>query len=232
MPRGTISEREPAGGGLLRIRIAVDATTAATHGRHGQYIEVAHEGGGDEIVAPARGYFAIASAPGELSWDILARDGGTMGERLHTLPLGDRLIVSAATGPGFPLEDAAQRPLILAVTGSGIAAVLSTIGARIESGDAANTFLLYGVRDRSELALLAELDAMRAAGVDVAVCLSREHVTEPGFYKGYVQDVARARGWRLSHGLIFAAGHEAMIVGMREAAGALGLSHGDVRVNA
>ena len=232
MPRGTISEREPAGGGLLRVRIALDRETAATHTRHGQYIEISHEPGGDAIAAPARGYFAIASAPGELTWDILARDGGTMGERLHTLPVGDRLMLSEAMGPGFPVEQATGHPLIIAVTGSGIAAALSTLGARIEAGEARKTFLLYGVRDRSELALLAELDAMRAAGVDVAVCLSRQHVAEPGFYKGYVQDVAKERGWRLSHGLIFAAGHEAMIEGMREAARALGLSSDDVRVNA
>lgn len=224
MPRGTLSEREPAGGGLLRIRLDVDAKTAATHTQHGQYLEASYE--------EERGYFAIASAPGEPSWDLLVRDGGGMGERLRTLRLGEEVTVTEASGPGFPFDSARGRPLILAATFSGIAAVLSTLGARIETGDAKHTFLFYGVRDRSQLGLAAELDAMRAAGVHVAICLSREHATEPGFYRGYVQDVARLRHWDIAHALIFAAGNDAMIQGMRDAAPTLGLTAADVRVNA
>jgi NAD(P)H-flavin reductase len=237
MPRATISEREPAGGGLERVRLLVDEKTARTHSRHGQYIEVRHDGPSADssedrtIPGAAKGYFAIASAPREPTWDILVRDSGAMGARLHELPIGESVIVSNATGPGFPVERASARPLMVAVTGSGIAAVLSTIGARIEDGDSGRTFVLYGVRDRSELALLPELDAMRAAGVDVAVCLSREHINEPGFFRGYVQDVARTRQWRLSNGLVFAAGNEAMIHGVRKAAPDLGLLPDDVHVN-
>ncbi len=238
MPRATLSEREPAGGGLDRVRLLIDEPTARTHSRHGQYIEIRHDGGfgldsSEDHTSPAaaRGYFAIASAPRESTWDVLVRDGGAMGDRLRALPLGSTLVVSEATGPGFPVERAAALPLIVAATGSGIAAVLSTIGARIDDGDAGRTFVLYGVRDRSELALQAELDAMRRAGVEVAVCLSREHVNEPGFYRGYVQDVARAHEWRLANALVFAAGNEAMIEGMRAAAPDLGLLPHDVYVN-
>lgn len=235
MPRAILSEREPVGGGLDRIRLNVDADVADTHTRHGQYVEVRHEDSSPDeertIAAAIRGYFAIASAPGERSWDVLVRDGGSMGARLKGLALGSAVTVSVATGRGFPVEAANERPLVLAVTGSGIAAVLSAIGARIEDGDARRTYLLYGVRERGEIALPAELEAMRAAGVDVAVCLSREHVDEPGFYRGYVQDVARERGWEVRGGLIFAAGNDAMIEGIRNAAPSLGLRPEDVRLN-
>lgn len=238
MPRATISEREPAGGGLDRVRLIVDERTARTHSRHGQYIEIRHDGPNatssedSTIPGAARGYFAIASPPREPTWDILVRDSGAMGARLRELPVGEAVIVSDATGPGFPLERANARPLVVAVTGSGIAAVLSALGARIEDGDAGRTFMLYGVRERAELAVMAEIAAMRAAGIDVAVCLSREHVNEPGFYRGYVQDVARTRDWHISRALVFAAGNEAMIEGMREAAPALGVLPADVYVNA
>ena len=238
MPRAVLSEREPAGGGLDRVRLLIDAELAATHTRHGQYVEIRHSGStGAEssestMASPSRGYFAIASSPGERTWDVLVKDGGAMGDRLRDLPLGTKVTVSEATGDGFPVERAHGHPLIVAVTGSGIAAVLSTIGARIEDGDGNRTFILYGVRDRSEIAIPSELEAMRTAGIDVAICLSREHINEPGFFKGYVQDVARARGWKLETGMIFGAGNEAMIEGMREAAPELGLRREDVRVNA
>lgn len=237
MSSATISEREPVGGGLDRVRLVVDPKTAATHTRHGQYVEVRHGAPADSsssetpLAAAIRGYFAIASAPGERTWDLLVRDNGSMSERLRTLPLGERVTVSDASGPGFPLEAATDRPLVLAVTGSAISAVLSTLGARIERGDATRTYLLYGIRERSDLALPAELAAMRAAGIEVAICLSREHVDEPGFYRGYVQDVARQRGWSMTGGLVFVAGNEAMVEGMRRAAVGLGLSPQDVRLN-
>jgi NAD(P)H-flavin reductase len=238
MARAIISEREPAGGGLDRVRLAVDAGLSTTHTRHGQYIEIRHDvDDGDvneerTIPSATRGYFAIASAPGERTWDVLVKDGGAMGDRLRDLPLGSPVTVSEATGEGFPVERAHGHPLVIAVTGSGIAAVVSTIGARIEDGDANRTYVLYGVRDRSEIALPSELEAMRSAGIDVAICLSREHINEPGFFKGYVQDVVHDRGWNLERGMIFAAGNDAMIEGMRNAARALGLRRDDVRVNA
>lgn len=231
-----LSEREPVGGGLDRVRLVVDEAVAATHTRHGQYVEVRHGGPGADssestLAANIRGYFAIASAPGERTWDLLVRDSGSMAERLRTLPLGSKVEVSAARGPGFPVESAHERPLMLAATGSGIAAVLSTIGARIEDGDAHHTYLLYGVRERTDIALASELEAMRGAGVDVAVCLSREHVDEPGFYRGYVQDVASRRHWSVAGGMIFAAGNDAMVEGMRKATAELGLRPEDVRLN-
>lgn len=239
--RAILTEREPVGGGLQRVRLRVGRATATTHARHGQYVEIRHDPFTDrEEPAPAsvtttpsaaRGYFAIASAPGEPTWDVIVRDAGAMGERLRDLPLGAEVLISDALGNGWPLEDTAGHPLVVAVTGSAIGAVLSTIGARIASGDARHTYLLYGVRDRNEIALASELEAMRGAGVDVAICLSREHVDEPGFYKGYVQHAAQERTWELGAGLIFAAGNDAMLEAMREAAPALGIAPDAVRFN-
>jgi NAD(P)H-flavin reductase len=220
-----VEEREPVGGGLLRVRLAVPSALARTHRHHGQYVEVqAHAG-------EVRGFFVIASAPGASSWDLIVRTGGEMGDRLRS-PQTAEVLVSGALGPGFPLEEAEGRPLLLAATGSAIGAVLSAAGARIASGEASRTFFVYGVRDRGELALAAELAAMRASQLDVAVALSREHVHEPGFFQGYVQHVAQMRGWDLRGGLAFVAGNEAMIAAMREAAGRLQLAADGVRVNA
>ena len=236
MPTAILSEREPAGGALTRIRLQVDEATAATHVHHAQYVEVRYESGwrGDEdatIPAAMKGIFVLASAPGEKTWDLLVKAGGAMADRLATLPIGTKLPTSEAQGRGFPYASAQGKPLVLAATGSGIAAVLSTIGARIVDGDAKHTFVLYGVREKKDVALAAEVEAMRRAGVHVAICLSREHLDEDGFFKGYVQHVAAERRWKLDGGRVFAAGTKAMIEGIREAMPSLGLTREDVVLN-
>lgn len=234
MPNAVLSEREPVGGGLHRVRLNIDASLAASHTAHAQYIELRHDGETDSestAQTAVKGIFVLASAPGERSWDVIVKEGGAMADRLRTLPLDTRVITSSAQGKGFPLASAKGRPLVLAVTGSGIAAVLSTIGARIESHEAKHTFVLWGVRTKKDVALSAELEAMRHAGVQVAICLSREHIDEPGFFRGYVQHVAKERSWSLNGGLVFAAGNKAMIDGMREAMPTLGLMREDVLLN-
>jgi NAD(P)H-flavin reductase len=238
MHQGILSEREPVGGALLRVRLSVEPSVAATHTRHGQFVEVRHdlapEGPvSNEATIPAavRGAFALASPPGSSTWDFLMKEGGAVTERVLTLDLGARVKVSAAQGHGFPLEEAKGRPLVLAVTGGGIAAVLTAAGARLEDGAAARTYLLYGVRERGDVALEPELAAFRSAGMEVAICLSREHIHESGFFRGYVQQVARERKWMLTNGLVFAAGNKEMVAGVRQAAPDLGLRPEDVRVN-
>jgi sulfhydrogenase subunit gamma (sulfur reductase) len=223
MPDAILSEREPVGGALHRVRLLVSAEVAASHTRHGQYVELRHE--------ETKGYFVLASPLGEKQWDLLLKEGGALADKLRGLPLGTPLVTSLAQGPGFPVDEARGRPLVLFATGSGIAAMLSTLGARIESGDAPRTYLLYGVRERRDVALEAEFASIRKAGIDVAICLSREHTNEEGFYKGYVQTVATARGWALAGGLAFAAGVREMVAALRAAAPTLGLLPEDIRLN-
>jgi NAD(P)H-flavin reductase len=237
MPNAALSEREPVGGGLHRVRLSIDAETAATHKHHAQYVELRHDGLAQQdesettAQAAVKGTFVLASTPGSTTWDVVVKEGGAMADRLRNLPLSTTLVTSAAQGKGFPFASVHGRPLVLAATGSGIAAMLSTIGARIDGGASKKTFVLWGVREKKDVALNAELEAMRRAGVEVAICLSREHIDEPGFFKGYVQHVAGERGWAVQGGVVFAAGNKAMIEGMREAMGSLGLTREDVLLN-
>ena len=237
MPDAVLSEREPVGGGLHRVRLSIDAQTAATHKEHAQYVELRHDGlsAQDESETTAqtavKGTFVLASTPGSTTWDVVVKEGGAMADRLRALSLGSKLVTSNAQGKGFPFASVKNRALVLAATGSGIAAMLSAIGARIDGGDAKRTFVLWGVREKKDVALSAELEAMRRAGVEIAICLSREHIDEPGFFKGYVQQVAGERGWHVQGGVVFAAGNKAMIEGMREAMGSLGLTREDVLLN-
>ena len=236
MPIAILSEREPVGGALHRVRFDVDAELASTHGRHGQYVEIRYDGGvrrdADATVPGAtKGHFVLASPPGSARWEVIAKAGGAMADGLISLPIGAQLATSGAQGRGYPVAEAVGLPLVFAVVGSGIAAALSTLHARTEAGEASRTFLLYGVRERKDVALSSDLEAMRRAGLEVAICLSREHIDEPGFFKGYVQHVAKDRKWTLTGGRVFAAGNKAMVEGLREAMPSLGLRPEDLILN-
>lgn len=227
MPIAILARREPVGGGLTRLVLEVDRATAASHARHAQYVELRDPDG-------TKGVFALASSPGATAFELVVKAAGAMAERLLGAALGARLEISEARGRGFPLEDQRGKPLVLAGTGSGVAALLSALAARADggrAGDARRTFVLYGVRERRDVALEPELARARDGGVEIAICLSREHADEPGFFRGYVQEVARAHRWELAEGKIFAAGSAAMLEGMREAAPSLGLRASDVVTN-
>jgi NAD(P)H-flavin reductase len=225
MPIAILAHRAPVGGTLERIDLEIDEATARTHVRHGQFVEVR------PLEGDAKSFFVLASAPGARSFSLVVKPAAGVAERLLKAEPGTQFTVSEAAGRGYPLEEQRGKPLLLAGTGSGLAAMLSSMRARVEAGDAARTYLLYGVRERRDVALGDELAAARDAGVEVAVCLSREHADEPGFFRGYVQEIARRHGWRLGEGKVFAAGSKAMIDGMRDVAEALGLAPADVLVN-
>jgi NAD(P)H-flavin reductase len=232
MPIATLVRREPVGGVLTRVVLEVDAAIASTHVRHGQYVELRDDGdGGDAGGAGMKGFFALSSAPRAKAFELIVKPSGAMAERLLAAPEGSRFETSEARGRGFPLDEQRGLPLVLAATGSGIAAIATALDARAGGDDARRTFVLYGVRQRSDVALAPTLDRARAAGVEIAICLSREHAEEPGFFRGYVQEVARAHRWALEGGKIFAAGNPAMLEGLREAAPSIGLRASDVLTN-
>lgn len=239
MPTARLIARVSVGGGLQRLLLEPPPDVLSTHVAHGQYVELRHDGAQHgrifdaetTVGAATRGFFALASPPGAPQWELVVKDTGAMADRIAGLAQGDGLTVSAAQGPGFDLTAAAGRPLLLAATGSGIAAVLSAAHTRIAAREATHTYLLHGIRDGSERTLPDVIAALRDGGLEVIVCLSREDPRFPQEERGYVQDVAVRRGLRLAGGLAFAAGNPRMIGGLREAADALGLTRDRVLVN-
>jgi sulfhydrogenase subunit gamma (sulfur reductase) len=212
-----------AGGGLLRVRIAVDDAVRATHQRHAQYVELRHQEQGFEV---RKGYFVLASAPGDRHWEVLMRADGSLMLRPNTA-----LRATDAMGPGFPLERAAGRPLLLVATGSGVGAIITTVNARIESGEARQTRVLYGVRGHDDIAIGDVLTRFRDAGIEVEICLSKDAPAAPTEHAGYVQDRAAALGSWLARGTIFAAGQTEMVHALRARAALLGVDEADVLGN-
>ncbi len=110
------------------------------------------------------------------------------------------------------------------MTAGAIAAARAVIGRRIEDGDARKTRLVVGARTRSSVPLEDELEAMRSAGINVRIVLSRETGAGP-HDQGYVQHILE-REWPSLRGRdgpwVFVAGSDAMVEDVKRAARALG----------
>jgi NAD(P)H-flavin reductase len=218
-----LAARGDVGGGLVRLAIDPPAEIALSYERPGQYVVLSAGG--------KNAYFVLAGDPGETTWELVVRPGGEAAEAALAVSPGGPLDLSGAQGAGFPMDEARGQELIVAVTGSGIAAGRPVVRTRIRNGEARATELLLGVRTVADVPMEAELGEWSRAGVQVTICLSRQEA--PGYSSGYVQDVARrdARSAPTQRRLIFAAGVKPMIEGMRQLAQDLGVHERDVRTN-
>jgi NAD(P)H-flavin reductase len=220
--------RHDAGGGMTLVEVDPGRDVAETYLSPGQYAEVR--------VGGETGYFVLASDPQAPAWHLVMRSGGAADVLLRMSP-GDELEISDTIGPGFPMAIAGGRPLIVALSGTGVAAGRPLVGRRIAEGDAARTDVLLGARTRGEVAMERDIDAWVRAGVRVVVCLSQEDAVAEGtrYVRGYVQDVLKERAGRAAHALagafIFAVGMPSMVDALRGLAPDLGLRPEDVLTN-
>jgi NAD(P)H-flavin reductase len=224
--------RADAGGGLTLVTLEPSPAVVPSYVSPGQYIEVR----ADE----ATGYFVLAGAPGGRPWELIMRAGGGVSDVLLAAPLGKAVEVTAAIGDGFPMDAVAGRPLVLALSGTGIAAARPLVRHRLAGGDAVRTLVFLGVRTQSELPLAGDRQAWDEAGVSVVLCLSqpagREEAAGGRFVRGYVQDVLRARAEARSLGSfagapVFAVGVASMVEALRALAPTLGIPGDRVHTN-
>jgi NAD(P)H-flavin reductase len=231
LQQSTLRGKEDIGGGLFRVTLEPSPGASESYVRPGQYVVLRADG--------KTAYFVLAGDVGGATWDLVLRPSGTVALAVLAASVGEPLEVSAAQGTGFPVEEAEGRPLMVVVTGSGIAAARPVLRARIRAAESKTSELFLGVRTVADIPLEDELREWSQAGVGVTVCLSRETVPpgRPGFAAGYVQDVARAHAGRLAAGappgrrMIFAAGVKEMIAAIRALAADLGAVESDVRTN-
>lgn len=132
-----------------------------------------------ELVLPGeteRRLFAIASAPHEAREVMLLIR--TTGSEVPILPgsldAGGRVELHGPLGPGFPLEEAVGRDLLLVGVGTAAAPLRSALVEALTQRDAFGRItLVHGVRRACDACFSSEHDAWRRQGVDVRVILSR-----------------------------------------------------------
>jgi NAD(P)H-flavin reductase len=220
--------RSPAGGGMTLVAIEPDRRVAASYTSPGQYVEVRIEG--------QTGYFVLASVPGLRPWELVMRAGGGASDVLLAGRIDVDLEVTAALGDGFPMEAARGRPLLIALSGTGVAGGRALVRHRIADGDGPLTQVWLGVRTHAELPLASDLEAWRGANVPVVVCVSQPGDALPAgelVYRGYVQDVIAARvpAGALTDAYVFAVGVTSMVDALRVLAPRLGMAPDRVRTN-
>jgi NAD(P)H-flavin reductase len=222
-----LTSRSDAGGGMTMVILEPTAALGPSFTSPGQYVEVRAQG--------ETGYFVLAGVPGELPWELVMRSGGGVSDVLLPAPLGLDVEVTAAIGDGFPMDAARGRRLVVALSGTGVAAGRPLVRHRISDGDAPLTQVWLGVRTLAELPLATDIEAWRAAGVPVVVCLSQPGDTPVGelYSRGYVQDVMAARipAGSLADARVFAVGVASMIEAVRALAPRLGLTSEHVHTN-
>ena len=172
--------------------------------------------------------FAFARAHGHgRAPELLLRRGGVVADALiATLSPGSTLTFEAPVGPGFPIEPARGRDVLLVAAGSGISAIRAALEALLDERAAYGRLALYyGQEEEQHFAYAAARRAWQEAGVEVVLCA---RTPSPGWRgeRGVVQDVLAARtpGIDPTHAIAYLCGMSEMIVAVRAALAGLGLA--------
>ncbi len=217
MPSAVLSSRRDAGGGLTLVSLDVDASLAHAYVAPGQYVELRTQRG--------KGFFVLAGDVGLARWQLLVRNAGDAADALVNAGAGTSFEVSVPLGPGFPVDRARDRHLVVAVVGSALAVARPLLRMRRDDGKASATHVYVGARSVAEVPLVEEIEGWIRDGSEVVLCLSRgeldhdrERLPAARREAGYVQDVVarHVEGGRIPHALVFAAGPEAMLSAMRD----------------
>jgi NAD(P)H-flavin reductase len=208
----TVSENQRTGGGMSYLRL--ERAPRALHVAHvhpGQYLRL-------RLPPYGEGMFAIANAPslGAPGFDLLVKEGSELPDALRALPVGATVEITGPEGPGFPVERAVGKRLLLFATGSGISAIRSVVDAALAERTRFGPVVLYfGVRTPDAFAYEHELDGWRAAGIAVKTTVSQPGRSGWQGLTGYVQ--AHVGEENVENAVAFVCGQSEMVQGVTEA---------------
>lgn len=182
MIKTTLSDRTKIAQDVVDLGFTVEEPRGFQF-RAGQFVTLAV--GQDEAGQPVRRSYSIASVPAagrapsthgvapRLRFLIKVIPGGPGSDFFTELPLGAPV---AMTGPHgfFTLDPQHPGDVVFAATGTGLAPVLPMLAELIDRNEPGRRLLFWGVRHRSDLFLMDEVQALcRDARADLQVFLSR-----------------------------------------------------------
>jgi NAD(P)H-flavin reductase len=201
---------------LRAIALELAPEQRALHRHPGQFVALRSDGHGE-------GFFALATRPDPAGRaELLVKRGAPLADAVVALAQpGATIGVRGPLGPGFPVDQARGRDVLLFAAGSGITPIRALIeellARRSQHG---RLVLYYGQRAPADFAYLGLLDeegAWRRAGLEVILCCSDPPADWSGA-RGRVQEVALATafgGFGLEGAVAFLSGMRAMIAGVR-----------------
>ncbi|MFB6351090.1 MAG: hypothetical protein ABEN55_01360 [Bradymonadaceae bacterium] len=190
----------------IGLRVAVDESYREAYRVPGQYVTLS-----PEHLDPR--FLVIANAPGPVSateWEFLVDRQTNLGGSIEPLSPGSTLAISAPEGPGWPLDEAAGRPVVCFVTGSGIASIRPLLQHWKHHVDLApsQTTLYYGESRARDFAYTDETAEWNNHGVRTFHCNGATGETEEDFQ--YVQHAFEADVPELDDAFVLLAGAPVM----------------------
>lgn len=174
-----ITESVALGESAARLSLQVPAEVSESFHTPGQYHRVRLES--------VDNLFAMASRPRSERFEYLVRRHAGLAATFASLPVGSAVHVTRAFGPGFPLELARGRPLLMIATGTGFAPIRSVLEDLTAHGAGyGSAQVLLGVRSEVELPEAEEKRRWAAAGLQVFCTVSRPSPSFRGLV-GHVQ---------------------------------------------
>src|SRR5690606_13994784 len=219
---------------LLR-HLVLEAPLAARAGHRlpGQFVEVAVRPDGPGA------YFALAHPPGAHHFELLVKQGEAVAAQLASLGAGRSVWISTPMGPGFPIDAARGKDVLLFATGSGFAPIRALLFALLERrDDYGDIHLFFGVRREEDFPFREELERLPARGVHTHLTVSRRPAALPdeegagrNGHARYVQERFREVLPPVENAVAFLCGIEGMVHGVREALAEAGMEPADIHVN-
>lgn len=210
---------------LRHLSLEVPMELRKAHRIPGQFVEVALDRG------EAGAYFALANPPGTVRFELLVKQGEGVAAELWGLGTGRSLWLSDPMGPGFLLEAARGKDVLLFATGSGFAPIRALLHSILERrGDFGDVHLFFGVRTEQDFPFADELAALPARGVHTHLTVSRRPEALRGHGR-YVQERFLELMPPVENAVAYLCGIEGMVQGVREALEKAGMPSERIHVN-
>jgi NAD(P)H-flavin reductase len=144
-----------------------------------------------EVEGEGRAYFAIASAPEDEELEFLVKlSNDPVSRALYETRPGGRVSLVEIAGHGFDLKAQEGRDLVFVAMGTGVAPLRSALRSVLPRADSyGQIVVLYGARTPEDFCYRDEVEAWRAAGVELRQVISRPDGYEWSGQTGYVQSL-------------------------------------------